>query len=132
MIDIDTFYIAAGLLPLNVWEVQRLDLFKQELFKKIPAFIANEEFATPDPNRRSGKTTKAIMEALYSEWYGYDTVIVFDTVVEAYFAKSKLNSYKKNILSKIGPPIDWGRTSLITKSTANHYEGYKIIWDLNK
>ena len=132
MIDLDSFYTAAGLLPPEEWGVQRLASFRAALFSKLPKFIANEDFDYPNFARGTGKTTKILIEALHAEWHGYDTVIVFKSVVEQYYANYRYETLKRNILSKIGPPLNRGKVTMITRTISNHYEGQKIVWDDHK
>jgi hypothetical protein len=130
MIDLDLFYIAAGLITPNEWEVQRLAHFRHQVFLKIPDFLSNKTFEVPNINRRSGKTTKAVIECLHAEWHGYDTAIVCPSVVEQYFVKSTYNNLKRLILAKFGPPLEAGKSSIITASSKNYYSGFKLILDL--
>lgn len=132
MIEIDKFYTAAGLLPPQEWEVQRLAAFRSELFSKIPDFINNEDFSSPNISRNTGRTTKILIEALHAEWYGYDTVIVFKSVVEQYFAKYRYETFKKSILANIGPALNYGRVSMVTRTLSSQYEGCKVVWDYTK
>jgi hypothetical protein len=130
MIDLDSFYIAAGLLPPHEWEVQRLDSFRRDLFKKIPGFISGDNVIPLDFSRGSGKTTKILIEALHAEWHGYDTTIAYETVVEQYFAKYRYETFKKKIYSTYGPPLNAGKISMITNHAARHYKKESIIFDL--
>lgn len=129
MIEIDKFYIAAGLLPPQEWEIQRLAAFRAELFSKIPDFINNEDFSAPNISRNTGRTTSILIQTLHAEWYGYDTVIVFKSVVEQYFAKYRYETLKKSILANIGPALNYGRVTMVTKTFSGKYEGCKVFWD---
>lgn len=130
MIDIDLFYTAAGLITPDEWEVQRHARFRHEVFLKIPDFLANKDFEIPNVSRRSGRTTKAVIESLHAEWHGYNTAIVCPSVIEQYFVKAKYNTIKKLILAKFGPPLEVGNSSIITASSKNYYSGFKLILDL--
>ena len=131
MIELDSFYIAAGLLSPQEWEIQRLDSFRKSLFEKIPRFISGDDVIPPDINRGSGKTTKILIEALHAEWHGYDTTIVYETVVEQYFARYRYETLKKKITSIYGPPLNAGKISMITTHVARHYNKENIVFDLN-
>jgi hypothetical protein len=131
MIDIDSFYQAAGLLPQKDWEIQRLALFREMLFKKITHFLENKDVDIPSLNRGVGKTTKIIIEAIYAEWYGYETVIAYKSVVEQYFAKYRYETFKKKVYSAFGPPLNAGKTTMITKGSRRHYGNQNIILDID-
>jgi hypothetical protein len=132
MIEIDKFYAAAGLLPPKEWEVQRLAAFREALFAKIPEFLQNVDFDIPNISRNTGRTTSILIEALHAEWYGYDTVIVFKSVVEQYFAKYRYETLKKSILANIGPALKYGRVTMVTRTLSSQYEGCKVVWDYTK
>ena len=132
MIEIDKFYIAAGLLPPKEWEVQRHAAFRESLFSKIPDFLGNADFDIPNISRNTGRTTRILIEALHAEWYGYDTVIVFKSVVEQYFAKYRYETLKKGILANIGPALKYGRVTMVTRTLSSQYEGCKVVWDYTK
>jgi hypothetical protein len=130
MIELDSFYLAAGLLPPSEWGIQRLLNFRKEVFSKIKSFLENKEFIIPDFSRGTGKTTSFLIEAIHAEWHGYDTIIVYKSVIEQYYANHKYEEYKKKILRKFGPPLVSGKVTLVTKSLYKYYNNsQKIFWD---
>ena len=104
----DCFYILAGLKTPEQFKAERRKAEVSSIFQDIDAGLIEESLTAHiepyDPERRSGKTTSRVIEAIYQEFLGNEVFIIGRNEMHVKQLSGMYNDFKRKIIKTLEIP----------------------------